>query len=53
MAKVILEASLMAIGHNFRKMATKAHENFLLYFLCLKTLFFTNRQARAYRKYAL
>ncbi|TAE06021.1 MAG: hypothetical protein EAZ95_19415, partial [Bacteroidetes bacterium] len=51
--KVILGVSLMAMGHNFRKMATKARKNLLLYFLYLKSLFFTNRQARVYQKYAL
>jgi hypothetical protein len=40
MEKVIQEVSLMAIGHNFRKMATKVLKNLLLYFLYLKTLFF-------------
>jgi transposase len=53
MEKVILEASLMAMGHNFRKMAAKGWKNILFYFLCLKTLFFTNKQAKAYQKYAL
>jgi len=32
MQKVILEATLMAIGHNFRKMAAKGWKNLLLFF---------------------
>jgi transposase len=39
MQKVILEATLMAMGHNFRKMAAKGWKNLLLYFLCFRILF--------------
>jgi transposase len=51
--KVILEASLMAMGHNFRKMSAKGCKNILFYFLCLKTLFFRNYPTIASQKYAI
>jgi transposase len=50
---VILEALLMAMGHNFRKMATKGWKRLLFYLFYFKSLFYTNRYAIAYQKYAL
>jgi hypothetical protein len=38
--KAILEASLMAWRHIFRKMPPKGRENLILTFLCFKTLVF-------------
>jgi transposase len=56
MEKVTLEALLMALGHNFRKMAAKAQKSLLVWFFCLKIcfiLFFTNRQAGNWQKYTI
>jgi hypothetical protein len=51
--EVGLEASLMAMGHNFRKMATKGWKRLLFYLFYFKILFYTNQYAIAYQKYAL
>jgi hypothetical protein len=50
--KVILEASLMAIGHNLRKMATKDWKILLFYLFYFKILFFTKLPTIAYQKYS-